>query len=85
MVVARLREVGSRSIVVARPEGGGVEVDDGGTTMSKSVAWMLVARSEDGLRWSCALRPGMRWRCALGMGSRMEGGGGTMVSRVIEE
>jgi hypothetical protein len=38
-VAVCLREAGSRSMVVSCSEGGGVEVDRRGATMTKSGAW----------------------------------------------
>jgi hypothetical protein len=68
--------------LVPDTEGGGVKVDGGGATMTKSGAWTAWGRG-----WRRhALGPGMRRRLALGLVSRMtSGGSGAMVSMVIEE
>jgi hypothetical protein len=71
-----------KRMAAAHSEGGGVEVDGGSTTMTKSSAWTACGRG----RWWHAPRPRSRWWHALGPGSRTTGdGGGVTVSRAIEE
>jgi hypothetical protein len=87
-----LREAGSRSMAMAHSEGGGLKINGGDVTTTKSgtrTAWGRGWQRHTlrlGLRQRRAPGPRMRRRHALGPGLRTAGGGGGVtVSRATEE
>jgi hypothetical protein len=72
---------------VACSEGGRVEVDGGGVTMTKNLRKRTAAgRFEARIEVAACSGPGMRQWCAPGPRSRMAGGGsGVAVSRATAE